>query len=90
MSNIFDLTITNDLPPELQKTINRKTNRPITGIIIDLFNIKSRLSLNEILVGLYRKHNILHPKGWLANHIYNLKKRNILVRNEDGTYSRVS
>lgn len=58
--NNFDLDSLSDLPPSIVKlVITRKPkNRNIYDKILELMSVKKSLSLNEIIVGLYRLFKI--------------------------------
>ncbi len=78
--NIFDLEDIGDLPESTVKQLRRLGLRKNTQLLLELFEIKSQLSIDEILVGLRRKYDIKATRGWVSSTIYNLKRRDLLKR----------
>lgn len=75
--NRFDLTNIDDFPKEVKKNIcssNIKNNGSLSLSIISLFDDKETLTINEIIVGLYRKYgyvvvkriNLMNVLGYLC------------------------
>lgn len=82
--NIFDLEDIGDLPESTVNQLRFLGIRKNTQSLLELFEIKAQLSIDEILVGLKRKYEIQATRGWVSSTIYNLKRRNIL-KVVDGT-----
>jgi hypothetical protein len=86
--NIFDLEDVSDLPASIVKrTVNHGVSgRPYTGIIMGLFAIKSTLSINEIIVALYRAHKMDKSRTWVGNILYRMKKKGLVKKVGYGSY----
>lgn len=88
-NEIFDLKNTDDLPKEL-KIIGR-SNRfgENTNKILNLFYIKEELTINEIIVGFYRKYNKVIDRNFLSKTLFNLCKRKQLKKSSTrGVYKK--
>lgn len=91
----LDLSDVSDLPKDLIGQINSIINKPINGIgarlnnVYQLFAIKQKLSVAEILVGLYRIHKINESKKWVFSALNNLKNKNLIRKVETGIYEKI-
>lgn len=86
--NIFDLENTDDLPIQIKKTVSNKRYL-ITSSVIDLFNKKNKLSITEIVVGIYRINKIILTRQVVStalSHLCALKK---LKRIDCGVYEKI-
>ena len=86
MQNIFDLTDLNDLTTSLRDKV--KIKMTLCDKILYLFSIKSKLSYQEILIGLWRQYGVDHSSS-LAPTLTNLKKRNLLKKISVGSYEKI-
>lgn len=75
---LFDLKNVTDIPETLQLKIHNLS--ATTDKILKLFAIKAELSIDEILVGLYRKYKIERSRNWISATLYNLKKRDYILK----------
>jgi hypothetical protein len=86
--NIFDLVSIKDLPEDLQKDALKK-ERDTSGIcvqLLELFKIQSPLNTREIMVGMYRKYNILKKRSHFQVLVSKLIKKGRLVKVAHGVY----
>jgi hypothetical protein len=83
MSEIFDLNNLDDLPEDVRKEVAPLGLRKDTEMLLSLFDIKNQLSIDEIVVGLMRKHGLKKKRSWVSSTIYNLKRREI-IKESDG------
>lgn len=91
---IFCMTNTEDLPKEVKKELRaiEGSKKIITKLIIQLFLIKSPLSVDEILIGLYRVHKIVKTRSWLSSSLFHLKSHGVIENAPEkrGVYKLVS
>jgi len=75
-SDIFNIDCIDDVPHELKKEILGERYRAGIGSvsILKLFNVKAQLSVDEILIGLYRKFGIKKNRRWVSLTMHNLCK----------------
>jgi hypothetical protein len=79
--NLFDLS---DLPEKIvDRIVQVETRR-----ILSLFEIKKRLSVDEVIVGLYRAHKIEKSRGLVSSHLYALSKRKLIKKVGKGLYEK--
>lgn len=89
MKDIFDLEKSDDLPSSVKLNIkgyNAKKLSEHSIKLIELFEIKKTLSVDEIIVGLYRKFNIQKTRVWVSTTAYNLIRANILKKHKLRNY----
>ncbi len=83
-TSVFDINKTDDLPESCKKNLKLLNMRDETKKLLDLFEIKNKLSIDEILVALYRLHKIEKTRSWVSSTLYNLSRKN-LIKRIDGT-----
>ncbi len=83
-NDIFNLDKTDDLPENFKKELKLLNIRDDTRHLLDLFERKNKLSIDEILIGLYRLHKIIKTRIWVSSTLYNLSRKN-LIRKVAGT-----
>jgi len=88
--DIFDLSDITDISKKVELNlvglrINKKTKK-----LLDLFNIKTSLSIDEILVALYRLYRIEETREWVSSTLYNLSRKNLVKKHKiiRGFYER--
>lgn len=77
MKNIFDRE---DLPSSIKTRLLDFRVKPNTKKFLSLFEIKYPLTIDEIIIGLFRKYGMRKSRAWVTTQIYNLKERGILVK----------
>jgi len=82
--NIFNLDKTDDLPEAYKKQLKLLNVRDDTRSLLALFDLKDNLSIDEILVGMYRLHKVEKSRIWVSSTLHNLSKKG-LIRKIDGT-----
>jgi len=82
MMNIFDLENLNDLSKTTKEQIMPSRLRQNTIKLLALFEIKAHLSIDEIVVGMYRKYKENVKRTWVSSTIFNLKKMGKIKRAE--------
>lgn len=90
MTNYFDLENTTDLDEEVKGQLKTKNSADKVCKILDLFDIKSTLTIDEILVGLARKHGLKKKRSWVSNRLCALTKTAKIVKVQGGrsTYQK--
>lgn len=78
--DIFDTKKTDDLPSDLLKSLRKKDLNEETKKLLTLFELKPYLSIDEIIIGMFRKYKIVKSRVWAMSATYRLSKRNILKR----------
>ena len=85
--DIFNLETLEDVPSEYKKklkiTKSATPNRSVT-LILELFDIKSPLTLDEMMVAFYRLYEIQKERFWFSFNLRTLQDKN-LVRKVSGT-----
>lgn len=72
MQDIFDLTNKADLPLLLRRKRYKKKLSPESKYVLDLFDLKNPLSIDEVAAALFRLHGITKPRKWITNTLWNL------------------
>lgn len=90
--NIFDLTNLDDLPEDCRTQLGVplfKTNK--TKKTFELFSLKNKLTVDEIIVALYRKHKIKIKRQEVQSILFNWKvKYNFLKKINKNQYEFIS
>ena len=91
MPDIFDLKNIDDLPKKVKNNLNPSNVRKNTRNLTCLFEIKEQLSIDEVIVALFRKHTLVKSRMWVSANLYNLKKKGYLERVDKkmGVYRKV-
>jgi hypothetical protein len=90
--DIFDTCDTSDLPKGFVATQLKIINvRDDTKLLLELFEKKNELSIDEILVALYRAHNIQKTRTWVSGTAYNLSIKGLIkkVDMKKGIYIKI-
>ena len=82
--NIFNLDKIDDLPEAYKKQLKLLNVRDDTRSLLALFDLKDNLSIDEILVGMYRLYKVEKSRVWVSSTLHNLGKKG-LIRKIDGT-----
>ncbi len=81
---LFNMDNINDVPPEIRKHIHGNEVRgAASSLVYDLFKRKPRLSIDEILVSLWRLFEIKRDRAWVTSSTNTLKNLG-LVRSIPG------
>lgn len=88
MNEIFNFKETRDIPDSLLKQINIFKIREDSQKLFHLFKLKQKLSIDEVLIGLYRLYGIQKTRVWVSSTLYNLSRKKLVkkVEGENGTY----
>lgn len=86
---IFDIKKTDDLTEKCKKELKLLSRKDSTKKLLDLFDKKSRLSIDEIIAALYRLHKIEKTRKWVSYTLYNLKKSNLIRKINKGTFEKI-
>jgi hypothetical protein len=74
-TNIFQLADVGDLPPELVKSLKATRRDGLENRLIELYQQAGRpLTLDEVLVGFYRKYNEILDRRVLINKLYTMAR----------------
>lgn len=88
-NNIFDVSSVDDLPQELKKELKKKNLNANDDKILELFLDKSDLTIDEILIGLYRKHKVIQKRSWVSNRLFSLSKAGKIKKTKKGVYAAI-
>ena len=83
-TDIFNLEKTDDIPENFAKELRIVSIREEAKLLLGLFDRKNKLTIDEILVGLYRLYKLEKTRVWVSSTLYNLSRKN-LVRKVSGT-----
>lgn len=86
---IFDAKNISDIPVSLKNQLSCLRRSKETKELMSLFEIKNRLTIDEILIGLYRKYNREQSRVWVTTTAYNLTRKGIIKRFQVGEYELV-
>ncbi len=90
--DIFNLNNTDDLDADIVSELKKSnaTNRSDV-MILELFDIKSQLDIDEIIVGLARKFHLKKKRGWVSNRLHALSKIGKISRmkGKKGIYNKI-
>lgn len=87
--DIFDLNDLSDLNPETIKHIQKRKAILHVKQILELFEIKTPLTTDEITVGLERKFNKITFRKILATRLSQMKKKGYIKRVDLATYEAI-
>lgn len=82
--NIFNLDKIDDIPDNCKKQLKLINIRDDAKKLLDLFDKKQVLTIDEIIVGMYRLYKIEKTRIWVSSTLYNLSRKK-LVKKIDGT-----
>jgi predicted transcriptional regulator of viral defense system len=86
---IFDLKNTKDLSIKTLGQLKSARFSKSTSEMISLFEIKKILTIDEILVGIFRLYKIEQTRDWARTTADNLTRRGILKKVNRGQYEIV-
>jgi len=88
--DIFDLSDITDISKKVELNLVGLRIHKKTKKLLDLFNIKTSLSIDEILVALYRLYRIEETREWVSSTLYNLSRKNLVKKHKiiRGFYER--
>jgi hypothetical protein len=87
--DIFDLNEVEDLPDFCKKQLKLINIHIHTQRLLELFALKSELTVDEIVVGMYRKYGLEKTRVWVSSTLYNLKRRDLIKKIDKEKYARV-
>lgn len=88
--NIFDVSNIDDISDEVKAQLTKVKSSPSfisINQILELFTIKTTLSIDEFIVGIYRKYKVVKKRDWVANRLSVLSRNNKIKRIGAGIYS---
>lgn len=91
----FDTSAVTDLPEEIKKQLRGvpvKGLRPDTAKVLALFDKRPILAIDEIVVALYRIHQMQKSRSWVFSTLSNLQQKKFLKRvdGEVGKWEKVN
>lgn len=76
-----------DLPQELRKQLQSRNKDEIELKLFDIINdLEGIATLDEVLVGYYRKYSDVLKKSFLTNRLYRMIKNGVIVSDKKGIY----
>ena len=79
--DIFDLECSDDISISCLKQLRGKGKYCLgTSELLDLFARKEQLSMDEMIVGLYRLYKVEKTRTWLTSTLYNLIRKNLVKK----------
>lgn len=87
--NIFDLTALDDINETLKSEL--RIASPKDDQVLSLFEIKNKLTIDEIIVGLFRKYALEKKRAYVTSRLTSLVKKDLIekVPGEKGTYQLI-
>lgn len=79
---LFNYKDISDFPEECKQQLKPLRVREQTKKLLELFDRKSPLSIDEIIVGFYRLYNINKTRSWVSSSFYNLCKKNLIKKSD--------
>lgn len=79
-NDIFNLENTSDLTNDCKKQLKLLNMRDDAKRLLELFDKKSPLSIDEIIVGLYRLYKLEKTRVWVSSTLYNLSRKNLIKK----------
>lgn len=77
-----------DLPPELSSELSVTQSDTEDAQILELLKIAGRsLDLNELLIGCFRRFDVMHKRNLLTARVYRLAKRGLVHNVGKGQYA---
>ena len=91
IKDIFDLKNLSDIPLELKENLQVSRGRfsEAGRQILSLFDLKNELSLDEILVGMFRKYNVVTTRNCISSNVYNYRRMNLIKMVDKGVYKKI-
>ena len=91
MKNIFDSKDVSDLPEDILCELKKTRLGEMPTSILKLYDIKGELSVDEVLIGLFRKYAIIKTRKQVVSYIYFLTRRKyiIRIRGKQGVYRKI-
>lgn len=86
---IFETSDLSDLPDSIKKHYKEPVTLIHKDKIMELFDIKGRLTLKEIVIGIYRTHLIVMTPASLSHVLKLLLNENLINKVGRGTYAKV-
>ena len=91
---IFDLSDIKDLPDHLKKEVKPSGYKSETLQLLSLFDMKEQLTVDELIVGMYRKigqFGTIRDRRWIKAALYRLEKRGKVkrVKNNKNVYQKI-
>ena len=88
--SIFNLIDISDIPESMQRRLTGYKSFRMTHYICQLFEIKDKLSIDEVMIGLYRHFGHERTRVWVRNILSDMVKNKFLVRSEKiGEYCKI-
>lgn len=86
MNDIFE--ITEDLPDEVKSNLVGIEKNRVDNLLIDLLTIAKRpLTLDELIVGLYRKYNVQIDRAKITAKLYRMVANQRVIKPTKSLYS---
>lgn len=88
---IFDLRKTDDIPDFCKKNLKLLNITDETMRLLNLFDIKNPLSVDEIIVAIYRLYKNEKSRAWVTSTLYNLTRKNVIKKSKvkKGYYEKI-
>jgi hypothetical protein len=78
--SLLDLADISDLPDDIKNSLAKRAGDTISDKILSLFEIKNPLSIDEIIVGLYRGYKMKKPRHAIQTYMVHLRTNNEIKR----------
>lgn len=80
MKDIFDIKDISDIPAIVANNLTSLRMSSPVKQLISLFKIKNSLTIDEVLVGSFRKHKKTYARSYVSCILYNLYRRGLLKK----------
>lgn len=88
--DIFDLSDVSDLPQDIKKQLGMPVfKKEECKNLYELFTLKPRLKIDEIIVAFHRKYKKVVNREWLQCTLNNFRTYNLVKRVEKNEYQLV-
>ena len=87
--DIFNITDLKGIPKSVVSNLRLCRKNETSKNIMELFELKRELNLNEIVIGLYKKFNLEKSRASITVSLTHLVSKKLLLKNDFGTYEKV-
>lgn len=87
-SNIFDLDNLEGVSDSIKGMLTRREKYGVNNKILSLFSMKPELTIDEVIIALYRKYKIEKKRIWYVSSLSIMAKKGMLIRISFGKYKK--
>ena len=83
VNNVFD---DSNLPAKIRKHLKNKGSLGVAASVLELFKLKDTLSIDEVVIGMYKKNKKLVARHYVSAILFNLSKKHLIANVGHGIY----